>query len=127
MTLCTLFGIWCAVLSGPATITDGDTLKINGQSIRIHGIDAEELNEVNGPGAKQAMIRMTAGKIVQCTDTMSRTHNRIVAVCTVGKINIGAEMVRTGYALDCAHYSKGEYRKLEPEGIRQRLSQKPYC
>jgi endonuclease YncB( thermonuclease family) len=29
-------------ITGPATVTDGDTIKIDGHRIRIHGIDAFE-------------------------------------------------------------------------------------
>ena len=32
-----------ADITGPAIVTDGDTIKIDGQRIRIHGIDAPEI------------------------------------------------------------------------------------
>ena len=31
-----------ADITGPATVVDGDTIKIDGTSIRLHGIDAPE-------------------------------------------------------------------------------------
>ena len=34
-----------ADITGPATVTDGDSLKIDGQRIRIHGIDAPEARQ----------------------------------------------------------------------------------
>ena len=37
-----------ADISGPAMVTDGDSLKIDGQRIRIHGIDAPEIKQVHG-------------------------------------------------------------------------------
>jgi hypothetical protein len=41
--------------------------------------------------------------------------------------DIARELVHRGWALDCAHYSHGRYRADEPSGVRQRLSQAPYC
>jgi endonuclease YncB( thermonuclease family) len=37
-------------ISGPARVTDGDTIIINGTRIRIQGLDAEELAMTNGRG-----------------------------------------------------------------------------
>jgi len=34
-----------ADITGPAAVTDGDTIKIDGQRIRIHGIDAPEAKQ----------------------------------------------------------------------------------
>ena len=127
MSFCSILGIWCAVLSGPAIVSDGDTIRVQNQAIRLQGIDAEELKEPNGPGARQALIRYTVGKIVECSDTGERSYNRIVGVCKINGQDLGAIMVKTGYALDCERYSKGRYRSLEPADIRKRLTQKPYC
>ena len=38
-----------------------------------------------------------------------------------------AALVSQCLVLDCARYSKGQYRHLEPAGARDRLAQKPYC
>ncbi len=35
-------------VTGPAIVKDGDSLKINGQRIRIHGIDAPEAKQTCG-------------------------------------------------------------------------------
>jgi endonuclease YncB( thermonuclease family) len=41
--------------------------------------------------------------------------------------DIARVLITQGFALDCARYSGGRYRKYEPVGIRDRLAQKPYC
>jgi Mg-chelatase subunit ChlD len=42
-------------------------------------------------------------------------------------IDIAADMARFGYALDCARYSGGRYRSLEPANARKMLKQAAYC
>lgn len=129
---CAIFGLYCALV-GHAKVIDGDTLKIDGQHIRLAGIDAEEMHEPSGPLARGGLVSMVAGQQVYCEDTGTRSFNRIVALCFTGdwrddvNLSLSARMVREGYALDCASYSKGKYRKMEPPGARARLKQKPYC
>lgn len=120
---CTLFGIWCGTLSGPAYVQDGDTIYIAHQTYRLYGIDAEELDEPHGALAKAHMEALTRGHVVTCTPTGERSYDRLVAVC--GDLN--ERMVADGMALDCARYSHGLYRRLEPVGVRLKLIQKPYC
>lgn len=127
MNLCALLGLWCS-LSGPAYVVDGDTLKIGSQSIRLHGVDAEELREPHGFQAKLAMQTIAVGNIT-CRDTGERSYKRVVAECIRDSdgVNINAEIIRLGFALDCGHYSGSKYRALEPAGIRLILRQKGYC
>lgn len=139
MTLCTFLGIWCAVLSGPAVAIDGDTLIVRGTHVRLWGIDAEELHEMHGYDAKNALAELIRGREVDCHDSGQRSYGRVVARCLVpftlngdrGPIDIsrdlGQLMVNQGYALDCARYSGSAYRSAEPLGARVRLKQKPYC
>ena len=47
-------------ISGPARVTDGGTIIINGNSIRLQGLDAEELAMTNGPKAAAVMRNITA-------------------------------------------------------------------
>ncbi len=35
-----------AEIAGPATVVDGDTIEINGERIRLHGIDAPESDQL---------------------------------------------------------------------------------
>ncbi len=126
--LCTLFNIFCASsISGAAYVIDGDTISINYQHIRLAGIDAEELDEPNGYAARAKLILLIRGRNVVCSLDGSRSYDRKVGTCFAGATNLNAQMVASGYALDCAHYSKGLYATLEPSGVRQRLRSKPYC
>lgn len=107
---------------------DGDTLAVQGYHVRLHGIDAEELSEPNGLKAKAMMKYIISGMDVTCDLTGGRSYDRVIGVCkTQAFEDIGAEMVRLGYALDCAHYSGGYYRQFEPSDARKHLIQKPYC
>lgn len=117
-------------LVGIPTIHDGDTITLQGQRIRLFGIDAEELSEPNGARAKQGLASIIfADRLpIRCEDRGGRTWGRIVAECfTAHGVSINAGMVRRGFALDCARYSRGKYRAMEPGGVRSRLRQKPYC
>lgn len=114
--------------AGKAHVTDGDTLRVAGQAVRLFGVDAEELNEPHGDAARWEMWKIAGGLHVTCKDTGQRSYNRIVAECFLDDgTNVNAEIIRRGFALDCAHYSGGKYRALEPPGARARLIQKGYC
>lgn len=121
---CTLLSIGCTAgtLSGSAYVHDGDTLSISNQPIRLAGIDAEELSEPHGIAARDHLRELVASRTVTCT-WQGWSYDRKVGTC--GDLN--ARMVADGYALDCAYYSGGKYRLLEPVGIRSKLIQKPYC
>jgi micrococcal nuclease len=126
--LCTLLKIACTAgtISGSAYIQDGDTIYVANQPVRLAGIDAEELDEPHGLQAKAHLRQLIGDRIVTCRwDGWS--YKRKVGTCFAGSIDLNAQMVRDGFALDCAHYSNGRYRSLEPAGIRSKLIQKPYC
>jgi micrococcal nuclease len=114
-------------LTGPAYTVDGDTLRVAGIAVRLQGVDAEEMNEPNGPWAKAVMRDIIGNSLVSCALNGERSYNRVVAVCYVRGVDVGAEIIRRGAALDCAHYSHGRYRHLEPPGARARLRQARYC
>lgn len=117
-------------LVGAPSIHDGDTIAMQGYRIRLYGIDAEELSEPHGAKAKWGLASMIVASHlpIRCERMPGVTHGRIVAECfTSTGVNINAEMVRKGYALDCARYSRGKYRALEPVGVRLKLIQKRYC
>ena len=116
----------CSSLSGSGYAIDGDTVVVEGFHVRLAGLDAEELKEPNGLAAKYAMMRFINGPVT-CKLTGNKSYNRYVGSCFVAGNDLAAMMVAQGYALDCARYSGGKYRHLEPAGIRQKLIQKSYC
>ena len=115
-------------ISGPARVIDGDTIVINGIHIRLQGLDAEELSMTNGPKSGEVMRDIVGDRIITCKPDGTRSYERIVASCFLPNgTDISRELVRRGWALDCAHFSHGRYRADEPVGIRQKLFQAPYC
>ena len=102
-------------LAGPARVIDGDTLEVDGERIRIHGIDAPETRQLCSTGmdrtacGKQAtsvMRDLIAGQPVRCEHRDVDRFGRIVAVCfnAEGR-DLGKEMVRTGWALAYRQFS----------------------
>jgi micrococcal nuclease len=74
------------------------------------------------------MRRIIGGQIVRCDLNGERSYERLVGVCFLPDgTDIGAEIIRHGLALDCAHYSHGRYRALEPDGVREIIRQAQYC
>ena len=116
------------IIRGMAYVIDGDTIRIEGRSIRLNGIDAEELDEPHGNVARKILIGAIAGRTVTCRDLGDRSYKRIVAVCyNYRGQDIAALVIASGGALDCKRYSGGRYRHLEPNGSRKILIQKKFC
>jgi micrococcal nuclease len=114
-------------ISGTVThISDGDTLHVGRQSIRLDGVDAPELDERGGIAARQWLDRLVRGQSVSCAPT-GKSWDRITAICTLpdGR-DIGREAIRAGHARDCPRYSRGRYRADETEAGRG-LVQHSYC
>ncbi|GGK28423.1 thermonuclease family protein [Salinarimonas ramus] len=113
-------------LVGKAAVIDGDTIRLCGldTSVRLYGIDAPESGQP---------CRNAAGRSYRCgseatatlSDLIGRTgrvscerkdvdrYGRIVAVCRAGGLDINAEMVRQGWAVEYRRYSDGRYRDEE--------------
>lgn len=123
-------------VQGIPRVLDGDTIVVSGTHVRLNGVDAEETDhgrgkpaEPNGLAARAAMQEIVGvAASVSCELNGERNNGRLIGICynALGQ-DIGGELIRRGLALDCARYSGGRYRSLEPAGARQRLMQKPYC
>lgn len=120
--------------TGPGRVIDGDTLELHdGERLRIWGIDAPEGSQVChregrpwrcGDDAAKALQALVDGRKLTC-DAHFRDlgDGAVVAVCWAGGLDVGAEMVRRGWALDVPRHSGGEYadEQLEAESARRGL------
>ena len=102
-------------ISGNAGITDGDTIRIGDNRIRLHGIDAPESRQncetasgeiyACGAEATKRLAAFIAGRAVECEVRDIDRYQRSVAVCLVGGQDIGAWMVKSGWAIAYRKYS----------------------
>ncbi len=112
-------------IQGIAYVVDGDTIRINGQRIRLFGIDAPELDRPYGQKAKWHLVRLTKGHKIRAVAMGDESYDRVVAKCFLPDgSDLSEEMVRAGQALDFPVFSGGCYRHLEPAGIRKQLFEK---
>ena len=87
------------------SVTDGDTVKFGGQTVRLFGIDAPEKAQscddgrwYPGPLATRALIDIIAGRPVSCRWVNYGKSGLPEALCVAGEDDLGALMVSAGWA-----------------------------
>ena len=116
-------------LTGPAKVIDGDTIVVADQLIRLHGIDAPELDQTFqwrgqdiacGTMSLAALEALIAGVKVRCEVVERDRHGRLVAkVFSPNGVDIGRRLVSSGWALAYRRYSK-DYVDAENEARKAR-------
>ena len=113
--LLVFFFTYTNIKSQDIKITDGDTIKINGEKIRFSGIDTPELkqtcikdgeNNSCGLTAKQILIDKIVDNKVKCIKEGKDRYKRILAECFVNNESLSRYLVRSGYAFAYRKYSK---------------------
>lgn len=99
------------------TVVDGDTLKLNGTTYRLWGIDAPELSQtcgdwIAGQYAAAFLRQIIEGRKVECEAKTIDRYGRTVALCRADGFDLGAWMVRQGMAHAYAKYSR-DYSHFE--------------
>ncbi|MBX3596318.1 MAG: thermonuclease family protein [Rhizobiaceae bacterium] len=111
--------------TGFVTVNDGDSLTLNGQRIRLRGIDAPELAQTCSAGgrqypcgrrSKEALQELVRGKKVECTGAELDKYQRLLAICSVGSMEVNSAMVASGWAL-----SYGQYGAEEANARKQKI------
>ena len=103
-------------------VTDGDTIKIGREKIRLFGIDAPEIKQLcyhegEKPYACGRLAKLKLEEIIKnsniryiyCFYSERDKYQRIIAECVLGEnsqININQLMVFRGYAVAYLRYSK---------------------
>ena len=109
------FFTYTDIKSQDIKITDGDTIRINGDKIRFSGIDTPELkqtcikNEVKnlcGIIAKQILIDKIADYKISCVIEGKDQYKRVLAECFVNNESLSSYLVKSGYAFAYRKYSK---------------------
>ena len=96
-------------ISGPARISDGDTITIKDKRVRLNGIDAPETDQICvnaaektyacGLAARAALVRLVRNRTISCTGNEIDRYDRRIMTCFVGEMDINAAMVAAGWAL----------------------------
>jgi endonuclease YncB( thermonuclease family) len=99
---------------GIPKIIDGDTIYIDKDKIRLHGIDAPEkdqdctFQEKKWACGKQSTIelkKMINNQIIKCVSKSIDIYKRYLAVCSVNRVNLNQNMVKQGWAVAYRYYS----------------------
>jgi endonuclease YncB( thermonuclease family) len=111
---------------GGARVIDGDTIKLDGRTIRLAGMDAPELAQTCGApavpecghAAREAMVRLVAAGDTHCRIVGQDRYRRDLGRCLAGGQDLGGALVRAGLAVAYGGYNREEAEaKLAGRGI----------
>lgn len=125
LLLATLATCTPATASQSVSVDDGDTLTVGGVRWRLWGGDAFELDQECGSTpcglyARDHLAEAIQGRQVVCTVAGPPSYGRQVGRCLADHVDLAAEQVLSGWALDWARYSGGAYRSLEHDARNDR-------
>ena len=93
---------------GAAIINDGDSITLGAERIRLRGIDAPEYSQVCrkdgadyacGKLARQALVRLIAGRPVSCAGWQKDRYGRLLGNCKAGDADLNRAQVEAGWAV----------------------------
>ena len=100
---------------GRVKVIDGDTVRVAGTVIRLHGIDAPELDQTCrtqdqadfpcGTWVRDLLRAEFENKRARCVAIDTDRYGRVVAKCRVRRIDIGEWLVSEGLAFAYRSYS----------------------
>ncbi|PUB18665.1 thermonuclease family protein [Yoonia sediminilitoris] len=99
---------------GVVHVIDADTIEVDGQRVRLFGIDAPEVGQPCvmsgrsadcGRWARDRVVDRFAGAQAICIQVDVDRFGRIVATCQVGDEDMSAVIVRSGWAWAYMRYS----------------------
>ena len=120
----TLQGWNSRTVQGIARVTDGDTIRLRGEPVRLRGIDAPEVGQVctGGDGAEHACGRLAseyletliAARPVACTGHDTDRYGRFLGDCRAGTgataTGLNEAMVASGWAVAYGDHERAEAR-----------------
>ena len=110
-------GLRTEMLVGRASVIDGDSLVLNGEQIRLEGIDAPELGQVCaidgrsidcGGSARRELQLLIGTAQTRCEGWQYDKYARLLARCTAGPKELNRLMVRNGWAVSFGDFESEE-------------------
>jgi len=106
-------------VTGVPRVIDGDTVQVGEVTIRLHGIDAleddqtclidnegdEPIEFACGPIPGIVLVSLIDGNEITCNGDERDRYDRLIATCYLGEMNLGAWMVKSGFAVAYLKYS----------------------
>jgi endonuclease YncB( thermonuclease family) len=102
---------------GMAEATDGDSLRLAGERIRLRGIDAPELDQICSRGgadypcgreARRVLADRVANASVACEGWQTDKYGRQLAVCRANGVDLNRLQVEDGWAVAYGAYEDVE-------------------
>ena len=114
-------------ITGVPKIIDGDTIHIDGNKIRLEGIDAPEIKQQCkkvsfeilsniglifykdyscGIVSKEKLVEKIGRSTIKCISSSKDRYKRYIATCFKNKTNLNQWLVRNGHAIAYRRYSK---------------------
>ena len=123
--------LFAASMSGYVTyFNDGDTFVLQGQSIRLKGVDAPEIAQSCkdesgqfypcGELATRYLKSLVNDQKVSCTSNEKDKYGRFISSCYVGNLSLNAALVSAGWAVAFIHFDD-TYEPLERQAKQQRV------
>lgn len=108
-----------SLLSGTVErVTDGDTIEIAGQRIRLTGLDAPEWDQTCGTSsggiwdcglaAATRMRELARGRVLTCMPEGHDRYARLLALCRDGETDVAEALVGEGLAVSTGRYGAAE-------------------
>ena len=121
-------------------VVDGDTIVLNGEKIRISGIDAPELKQMCmngdekvfcGKTAKMILVKKISNQTPECIREGKDVYKRTLAECFINGESLSSFLVRSGYAFAYRKYSikfikEEEFAKANKLGMWAMTFQYPW-
>ncbi|MDJ1007782.1 MAG: thermonuclease family protein [Paracoccaceae bacterium] len=110
---------------GRVRVTDGDSLVVGGERVRLFGIDAHELDQscwdragreiACGAWAKRAAARLFEGRRAQCRTLKFDRYDRALATCRIAGADAGETLLKAGIVAVYPRETLRDYLAFEKE------------